>query len=117
MSEDSQNLEKAVAQLKKEVKNYDNHLAISGWLLIIALVAIPCSIAIGNKMLGGIAVSWIASSFVSIGSAITMRKRDEITSLLEKYELSERMKKASVQAADKEAANVSEAPFGPIGLN
>lgn len=69
-------------------------------------------------MLGACAVSWIVSSFTAIGASVTMKKRDEIASLLARHEFLEQAEKASIETTYKEdASSTQEVPFGPIGLN
>ena len=118
LSENKQELQEAIATLKNTIKSYDRQLSISGWATIAAFAMIPASIATGNKMLGACAVSWIVSSFTAISASVTMKKRDEIASLLARHELFEQAKKASIETTYKEdASSTQEVSFGPIGLN
>lgn len=118
MSDKERALQEALAELKKSVKNYGLQVSIGGWSLILGFIAIPIGIATGNKMLGACAVSWIASSFITSCSAAAMKKRDEIISLLARYESLRQSKDSLAGATQQEGGSIiMEAPFGPIGLN
>lgn len=118
MSDKEQALQEALAELKKSVKSYGFQVSIGGWSLILGFIAIPIGIATGNKMLGACAVSWIASSFITSCSAAAMKKRDEITSLLARYEFLQQSKDSLASVTWKEGEPIiRQVPFGPISLN
>lgn len=113
MAKDEDN---SAEMLAREIAKAKRQISFFGWLLLLAIMVIPLSIAIGSRAAGYSAISFLAGNFVMAGILVNTRKRDDMERILMQVELIDRLTDSTRDAA-KSLENYAKINTDHIGMN
>jgi hypothetical protein len=106
----NQNEKALFNELKSEIATHKKTLAIAGFFLSCAFVAIPASALIGSKIVGIAAICWIFSFLLTCSAIDATKKMEQATEKLDALKL-------TVAMEEQQNPVLQSNSFFSIGMN
>lgn len=108
--------EEKIELLRKELRISKRQSSICGWLLFLAFVCVPLSLATGNRAAGFASISFIVGNFTMFAALSAKKKQEEVQTIFNQMQFMDNLADA-VKDATQSRNNSAKHDIGHIGMN